>query len=94
MIVIDNGGGGTFRFIASTSGHRRTRTAVRRSGQHAVAGLAAAFGWDFHHASSAEELRDALDRFFTPSERPAILAVDTLPADESASILTNLLKES
>lgn len=94
MIVIDNGGGGIFRFIASTSGIAEREQLFGAPVNMPVAGLAAAFGWDFHHASSAEELRDALDRFFTPSERPAILAVDTLPADESASILTNLLKES
>ncbi|MDE6489816.1 MAG: 2-succinyl-5-enolpyruvyl-6-hydroxy-3-cyclohexene-1-carboxylic-acid synthase, partial [Muribaculaceae bacterium] len=48
MIVIDNGGGGIFRFIASTSGIAERERLFGDPVNMPVAGLAAAFGWDFH----------------------------------------------
>lgn len=94
MILIDNGGGGIFRFIASTSGIAERERLFGDPVNMPAAGLAAAFGWDFHRASSHDELQTALDRFFQPSTRPAIMVVDGMQAEGSASILKNLLKES
>lgn len=90
IIVMCNGGGGIFRFVATTASLEEGIREKYFCTPPAVdpEPLAAAFGLTFMSASCEEELRQALPRLLGESDRAVILAVRT-PAEESATILRN-----
>lgn len=86
IIVICNGGGGIFRFIASTSGLPELEKCFAVGTRLPLRELAVGFGFAYFEARSEEELRRSFAGFAACDDRPAILAVFT-PAKESAEIL-------
>lgn len=86
MIVICNGGGGIFRFIANTRSLPEVEPCFAVGTRLPLRQLAEGYGMNFYEASSEEELRKAFAQFCADTDAPAILAVNT-PAQESAEIL-------
>jgi 2-succinyl-5-enolpyruvyl-6-hydroxy-3-cyclohexene-1-carboxylate synthase len=88
MIVINNGGGGIFRFIKSTSQLPELDEYFACQTNLALAQLAEGFGFDYYNASNENELKRNLKLFVNKNDKPAILCINT-PANESATILKN-----
>jgi len=86
MIVLDNGGGGIFRFVKSTKNLPQLETHFAACTNLPLRQLAIGFGFSYFEASSADEFDSVFDDFMSPSERPAILNLIT-PAELSAAIL-------
>ncbi len=76
IAVIKNGGGGIFRFIASTSKLEERERYFCADPEVPVEGLAMAYGWRYLKAASEEELWAALPSFFNPDATKAILEID------------------
>jgi 2-succinyl-5-enolpyruvyl-6-hydroxy-3-cyclohexene-1-carboxylate synthase len=88
MIVINNGGGGIFRFIKSTSQLPELDEYFACQTNLPLAQLAEGFGFDYYNASNENELKRNLKLFVNKNDKPAILCINT-PANESATILKN-----
>ncbi len=88
MIVIDNGGGGIFRFISSTSGLDIREEMFCHPQSESIGEIADSMGFKVYAASDENELRAAFSAFASESESPALLLIHT-PAEESAEILKN-----
>lgn len=91
MIVINNSGGGIFRFIQSTSQLPELEEYFVASPRFPIKELADGLGFRFFDASSATELKETLTAFISEDSKPAILRVNT-PAIESAEILKGYFK--
>lgn len=89
IIVINNSGGGIFRFIKTTSQLPEREQYFCADPHVPVKGLAEAYGWDYFFADSVETL-PRLEKFLKPSERPAILELKT-PGELSGKLLKQLL---
>lgn len=89
MIVIDNGGGGIFRFVKSTSGLPEDMLSryFCVSQLPPVADIASAYGIDTMEADDMGELAEGLKWLEMDSDFPRILVVKT-PPQESAEVLT------
>ncbi|MEZ3520322.1 MAG: 2-succinyl-5-enolpyruvyl-6-hydroxy-3-cyclohexene-1-carboxylic-acid synthase [Muribaculaceae bacterium] len=88
MVVLNNGGGGIFRFIKSTSALPELDEFFAADVRLPLRQLASAFGFAFYEAGNEAELRMAWPLFAAQDERPAILNLIT-PPSESADILKN-----
>lgn len=77
IVVIQNGGGGIFRFIKSTSCLPELEKYFEVHREVPVSRYADAFGFAYFEASDERSLQRALPGFFGESQRPAILAVRT-----------------
>lgn len=86
MIVINNNGGGIFRFIKSTSSMDIRESMLAVSGIPSVDSFAAAAGFKVFKADNEIDFRSAFIEFASESERPSLLVVDTQSAD-SAGIM-------
>lgn len=89
MIVIDNSGGGIFRFIRSTSkipSEILDRYFCVKDLPH-VDDIAEAYGIETMEASDMEQLKEGIEWFSAESDFPRLLVVST-PAEESAKILS------
>ncbi|MCM1490982.1 MAG: 2-succinyl-5-enolpyruvyl-6-hydroxy-3-cyclohexene-1-carboxylic-acid synthase [Muribaculum sp.] len=94
IIVMDNSGGGIFRFIKSTSG-LPSDTLERYfcvSNLPDIGAIAGAYGLEVEEASDMEELKDRTEWLNSDSDFPRLLIVRT-PADESARILKGYFGE-
>lgn len=90
IIVINNSGGGIFRFIKSTRGWEEREKYIGLSDRSTpFKGLAESFGFSYFRADSHKELSIHLKSFFSESGR-GLLEV-FVPAEESAEILQRLL---
>ncbi|MDE6454235.1 MAG: 2-succinyl-5-enolpyruvyl-6-hydroxy-3-cyclohexene-1-carboxylic-acid synthase [Muribaculaceae bacterium] len=87
MAVLNNGGGGIFRFIAATRSLPETERFLAADVRLPLRELAAGFGFDYYEATDADSLSACLDGFFDAHTRPAILNIIT-PAGESASTIS------
>lgn len=87
MAVLNNGGGGIFRFIPSTRNLPELERCFAASPRLPLADLARAYGFRYFEAADEKTFKDLLPDFFAESERPALLNIIT-PADISAQILT------
>ena len=94
MVVIDNGGGGIFRFIGSTDkldilddcfSVSNLRLPLRQ--------LAEGFGFSYFEAADETELRRSFAAFRDETDRPAMLRIVTDGA-VSADILKNFFEQS
>ncbi|MDE6806472.1 MAG: 2-succinyl-5-enolpyruvyl-6-hydroxy-3-cyclohexene-1-carboxylic-acid synthase [Muribaculaceae bacterium] len=92
IIVIDNGGGGIFRFINSTSDLACRERYFCADPDAPIAALAGAYGMGYLHAATEEELYDALQLFF--NARGAVILEITTPPAESAEVLREILTPS
>lgn len=90
IIVVDNGGGGIFRFIPTTSGLEELDRYFCASPKLPLAQIAPAYGFEYMEALTEPQLRDALCRIFssTPSAKPHILKIVT-----DGKLSAELLKE-
>lgn len=87
IVVLNNGGGGIFRFIRSTSGLAELERYFVGDVRLPLASLAEAFGFGYCEVSSAEDFEAVADKFFnSKSSRPAIMNIIT-PGQESADTL-------
>lgn len=77
IVVIDNGGGGIFRFVKSTASLPELEDYLEVHRQVPVKEYAAAFGFTYFEASDETSLRQVLPIFLTSSSKPAILAIRT-----------------
>ncbi|MDE6444270.1 MAG: 2-succinyl-5-enolpyruvyl-6-hydroxy-3-cyclohexene-1-carboxylic-acid synthase [Muribaculaceae bacterium] len=90
IIVIDNRGGGIFRFISTTSGLEEREQYFCASPRLPLRHLAEGYGWHYDEASSEEELSEKLPAFLRyPSK--GILKV-SCPPEYSAEVLKNYFR--
>lgn len=91
MIVIDNGGGGIFRFIGSTSKLDMREEMFCCPSKQSIGTVGEALGFKVFAASDETSLRAEFKAFAEECERPAMLVVCT-PAEQSAIVLTDFFK--
>lgn len=85
IILLNNHGGGIFRFISSTSALSIRERYFAVPPALPLRQLCAAYGIDYYRADSARALKSALQAFLAPSLTPALLDVDV---DEQTSAAT------
>lgn len=93
IIVLNNGGGGIFRFIRSTKNLDCRERCFTGPVNLPVKDLAKAYKFTYYEAFSKETLEAAWDKFISPGSKPAILNVVT-DGIMSAEILTEFFKKS
>lgn len=91
IIVINNGGGGIFRFIPGPSDSDELEAYFEASHQLNVRPLAEMYGLKYLYADNEQMMNDCLQELFSDSERPIILEVKT-PAKENAGVLKSYFK--
>ncbi len=91
MAVLNNGGGGIFRFIKSTSELDECEECFAAKVNLPLKKLAAAFGFAYYEVCDKESFENIFEQFAKLTESPAILNIIT-PAIESATILKNFFK--
>ena len=89
IIVMDNQGGGIFRFIPSTSKLQLREEYLCQAPVLPLENLAAGYGWDYFYADSEEKLESIFKKFVT-NPRKAILKV-SCSGILSAEILKNYM---
>lgn len=88
MIVINNNGGGIFRFIKSTSDLPELEEYFATKPKLPLPELAKGYGFNFYDASDVNELKQIISLFINDNSKPAILRINT-PAKKSTEILRN-----
>ncbi len=91
VIVINNGGGGIFRFIDGPDTVNELVPYIESPNKANIEFIAKAFGVEYCFADDEESLSNILPKFFTSSENPIILEIKT-PRFENANILRNYFK--
>lgn len=91
MVVIDNGGGGIFRFIGSTSALPECESRFAAAPRMPWREIARGASMVFFEAADEASLRREWAAFAAEAERPALMVVST-PPRESAEILKNYFK--
>ncbi|MCM1520262.1 MAG: 2-succinyl-5-enolpyruvyl-6-hydroxy-3-cyclohexene-1-carboxylic-acid synthase [Lachnoclostridium sp.] len=86
MVVIDNNGGGIFRFVKSTADIPGRERFFSSCMNLPLMKIAEAYNISYFEASDEAELLNALPQFMDEQERPALLAIHT-PPEYSADIL-------
>ncbi|MCH5228948.1 MAG: 2-succinyl-5-enolpyruvyl-6-hydroxy-3-cyclohexene-1-carboxylic-acid synthase [Muribaculaceae bacterium] len=89
IIVIDNQGGGIFRFIPSTSSLPEREEYLCQAPLLPLNALAQGYNWEFMEVSDINSLKHILPKFFSYPTK-AILKV-SCPGEESAEILKNYM---
>lgn len=89
MAVLNNGGGGIFRAISSTSSLPELERNFAAPPRLPLNQQAPAYGFRYLEAADTEELRQILPDFYAESDIPTILNIIT-PADTSAHIFKTL----
>lgn len=92
MVVLNNGGGGIFRFIDATSRLDELEERFCCQVNLPLRQLAEAYGFAYFRAAGIDELNLAWPLFAAESERPAILDIAT-PTQESAEVLKTYFSE-
>ena len=93
IVVIDNGGGGIFRFIKGPSDLPELEECFEVQRRQPIEGYAAIHGFRYFKADSEEALSSILPQFFAENDRPAILAIET-PSEINATILRNYMRRA
>ncbi len=91
VIVINNGGGGIFRFIPGPTDHQELESFFEARNQNDCRGLAQTFGLDYHRAEDEKSLKAVLDDFWQATSNPALLEVFT-PTELNGEILRDYFK--
>jgi len=91
IIVINNGGGGIFRFIPGPSETGYLEDYFEAGHDNSVQPLSEMYGLNYLCATNEDDLTKLLPQFFSESEKPVILEVIT-PKKENAKILRNYFK--
>lgn len=77
IVVIKNGGGGIFRFIAGPSGLEELEECFETERDVDVKGFAALHHFRYFKGGNEDELKSVLPDFFREGDSPAILEVET-----------------
>ena len=77
IIVIQNGGGGIFRFLAGPSGLEEVEEFFETPHNVDIEQLAKVHRFKVYQATDAPSLASALSEFYQPKQQPAILVVHT-----------------
>lgn len=93
MVVINNGGGGIFKFIGSTSSLPEVDEYLVTKSNLPLDFLAKGFGFEYYLAQNEHELEAAIDPFLECSSKPAILEIIT-QSSKSAIILSKYLSKN
>jgi len=91
IIVINNGGGGIFRFISGDGAANEMDDFFVAKHQNRMYHIAMMFGFDYFEADDEAALTNVLGNFFDKRERPAILEVST-SSEVSATVLKEYFK--
>lgn len=91
IIVINNSGGGIFRFVRSTSGLDVREKYFCADPEIDIKGIAEASGFGYLYADSDETLKQSLEKFYENRDVSMILEVKT-PPDYSAVALKEYFK--
>jgi len=91
ILVINNGGGGIFRFIPGPSDTEELETFFEAKHTINVKPLAEMYGLHYFHAEDEESLVSGLQELFKESDKAIILEVKT-PNKESAGVLKSYFK--
>ncbi len=91
VIVINNGGGGIFRFIPGPSETGYLEDYFEAGHSKSIEPLAEMYGLDYFCATNEDDLIKLLPQFFSESEKPVILEVIT-PKIENAKTLRSYFK--
>lgn len=89
IIVVNNSGGGIFRFIGQTRDLPEREEYFCADRPQPIEGLAKAYGWEYMQASNASELNNALPLFLSGSRKILEIIVDP---EISARVLTKFLQ--
>lgn len=92
MIIIDNGGGGIFRFIGSTSRLDEREALFGDPVNIPAEQLATAFGFQYLEANNEQELDEAIPQLLAESDRPCMLRISVPDTEGSAQLLRRLLQ--
>lgn len=93
IVVMDNGGGGIFRFIKGPSDLPELEECFEVSRRLPIEGMAQLYGYNYYSADNEESLRRVLPAFFAEQSQPAILAITT-PSDINAQVLRNYMRRA
>ena len=88
---MNNGGGGIFRFIKSTSQLMELEEYFATKPNLPLKSLAEGYNFTYFEANNEKELLDIFPKFNKVTNKPAILAINT-PSLTSANILSNYFK--
>ncbi|MBN2598595.1 MAG: 2-succinyl-5-enolpyruvyl-6-hydroxy-3-cyclohexene-1-carboxylic-acid synthase [Marinifilaceae bacterium] len=91
IILINNGGGGIFRFISGPSGVDELEEYFETVQDYKAGKLAETFGLDYFYADNEEEVNSILPNFYAVSNRAAILEIKT-PRTVNDQVLINYFK--
>lgn len=91
VIVVNNGGGGIFRFIPGPSDTEELEPFFEARGNHQCRGVAETFGLQYYAAGNSDELQLILQHFWEDKGVPALLEIFT-PGDENGEILRSYFR--
>ncbi|WP_291858269.1 2-succinyl-5-enolpyruvyl-6-hydroxy-3-cyclohexene-1-carboxylic-acid synthase [Marinilabilia sp.] len=91
VIVINNGGGGIFRFIPGPSESPQLEDFFEAKRAHQCRGIAETYGLQYYAAGNENELTQILNHFWNDKGSPALLEVFT-PGEENGEILRSYFK--
>ncbi|MDM8159825.1 2-succinyl-5-enolpyruvyl-6-hydroxy-3-cyclohexene-1-carboxylic-acid synthase [Labilibaculum sp. K2S] len=91
IILINNGGGGIFRFISGPSGVDELEEYFETVQNYKAGKLAETFGLDYFYAENQEDVNKMLPDFYASNERAAILEIKT-PRTVNDQVLINYFK--
>jgi 2-succinyl-5-enolpyruvyl-6-hydroxy-3-cyclohexene-1-carboxylate synthase len=91
IILINNSGGGIFRFIAGPSETEELEEFFEAKQTMNAQGIAKTFGLNYIACNNETTFKEALKNFFEPSEKPMILEVFT-PNVENGIVLKGYFK--
>lgn len=86
VIVINNGGGGIFRYIPGPSETKELEPFFEAKGDYRCKGIAETFGLLYFTATNADELMNVLSEFWEDKGAPALLEIFT-PGPRNGEIL-------
>lgn len=91
IILINNGGGGIFRFISGPSGVEELEEYFETVQDYKAGKLAETFGLDYFYAENQEEVNNVLPDFYAANKRAAVLEIKT-PRTVNDQVLINYFK--
>ncbi len=90
IIVINNGGGGIFRFVSEAT-EEEMSSYLEVSQNLSCKHLAACFNLDYYCCENEKELQSALPKFFTNNDKPQLMEIRTIGI-QNGEILKNYFK--
>ena len=92
IILINNGGGNIFRVIPGPDRYEELEHFIETRHQHTAEGIAKTFGLNYSTATSADELKQALNHLFGKQHQKAAILEIFTPNKQSAEVLKDYFK--